>query len=142
MDRRATVWQRHAHFPHSDDEELPRVLAALDREDGNTGGESQAEDTEDEVELAVLDAPGGPEGASCGPKAGNGVVGEDVRREPPDCAIGKTIASHLFNERGALLGRGQVHCDGGQLQREASDMSRNQRLRSRVRACESKFSWV
>jgi hypothetical protein len=52
----------------------------------------------------VLDFPSRPEGAYGGPKAGNGVVGEDVRHEP-HCAIGKTIASHLFNECGALLGR-------------------------------------
>jgi len=103
---------------------LPRVLAAHDREYSKTRGESQAQDAEEEVEPVVLDTPAGPEGASRSPKAANGVVGEDVRHEP-HCAIGKTIASHLFNERGALLGRdvdvGQLHRDGGQLQREASN---------------------
>ena len=87
----------------------------LFRSDGNTGGECHAADTEEEVELAVVNAPGGPEGASCSPKASNGVVGEDVRHEP-HCAIGKTIASHLFNERGTFLRR-----NVGQLQREASN---------------------
>ena len=96
MQPRQPIQQRHAQFPHRDHQQLPRVLAVDNSDNGHDDAKQNPESTQHEVEFRIIDFMKRPKGFPAVPETHKRIVGEDVGYESKG-AIGEIVTVELLN---------------------------------------------